>query len=95
MSKTIDINKESIKRGLLKDFIIEVHPAGFMVYLVICAHSEDNETSETSIPTVMRATGLSRMTVFRCIEALEEEGYLKRLQKKRGHTQVFQLYVKE
>jgi len=95
MSKEIKIDKESICGGLIKDFVIEVHLVGFLVYLAICAYSNDNKTSEVSIPIIMRITGLSRMTVFRCIEALEEEKYIKRLQKKRGYTQVFQLFVRE
>ena len=95
MFKEIKIDKESIQNGLLRDFTIEVHPSGFLVYLAICAYSEDDKESKASIPTIMRVTGLSRMTVFRCIEALEEEGYVKRLQKKGGYTQIFKLFIRK
>jgi len=94
-SKIIKIDKESICGGLIRDFVIEVHPVGFLVYLAICAYSNDDKTSEVSIPIIMRITGLSRMTVFRCIEALEKEKYIKRLQKKRGYTQIFKLFIKK
>jgi len=94
-SKTIKIDKESICGGLIRDFVIEVHLVGFLVYLAICAYSNDDKTSEVSIPIIMQITGLSRMTVFRCIKGLEEEKYIKRIQKKQGYTQVFQLFVKE
>jgi len=95
MIREIKIDKESIQNGLIRDFTIEVHPLGFLVYLVICAHSDDDKESKMSIPTIMRVTGLSRMTVFRCIEALEKEGYVKRLQKKKGYTQIFKLFIKK
>jgi len=94
MTKEIKIDKESIRNGLIRDFTIEVHPSGFLVYLVICAHSDDDKESKISIPTIMRVTGLSRMTVFRCIKALEEEEYIKRLQKKKGYAQIFKLFTR-
>ena len=95
MFKGIKIDKESIQNGLIKDFVIEVHLVGFLVYLAICAYSEDDKESKVSIPTIMRVTGFSRMTVFRCIEALEKEGYVKRLQKKKGYTQIFKLFIRK
>lgn len=95
MSKEIKIDKESIRKGLIRDFVIEVHPIGFLIYLAICAYSDNDKTSRASIPTIMRTIGLSRMTVFRCIEALEKEGYIKRLQKKKGYTQIFKLFIKK
>lgn len=94
MSKEIKIDKESICKGLIRDFVIEVHLVGFLVYLAICAYSDNDKTSKISIPVIMQVTGLSRMTVFRCIEALEREGYVKRLQKKKGYTQIFKLFIK-
>ena len=96
MTKEIKIDKESIRNGLIiKDFTIEVHPSGLLVYLAICAYSEDDKESKASIPTIMRITGLSRMTVFRCIEALEKEGYIKRSQKKGGYSQIFKLFIRK
>jgi len=87
----IRIQKVAIKDNLLRLFHIEAHPYSIYVYLVICAYSKDNKTSQVSIRTIMNKTGLCRSTVFRCIEGLEGIKFIKRLQTKKGHIQIYLL----
>lgn len=87
----IRIQKVAIKDNLLRLFHIEAHPYSIYVYLVICAYSTDNKTSQVSIRTIMDRTGLCRSTIFRCLEGLEGINFIKRLQSKKGCVQVYLL----
>jgi len=90
--KLIRIQKTAIKRGLLRLFTIEAHPYSLPVYLTICAYSEDNKTSQIGVQTLIDKTGLSRGTIFKCIEGLETANFIKRLQTKKGHIQIYLLH---
>ena len=87
----IRIQKVAIKQGLIREFIERTHTFGLAVYLVICAHSKNNKTSQVGAQILINQTGLSRGTVFKCIERLENAGFIKRLQKKKGHVQIYRL----
>ena len=87
----IRIQKVSIKRGLLRIFTIEAHIHSLPVYLAICAYSKDNKTSQVGISTLITKTGLSRNTIFRCIDGLENVKFIKRMQTKKGRIQVYLL----
>jgi len=90
--KQIELQKISIKRGLLRLFTVEAHPYSLSVYLAICAYSKDDKTSRVGAKTLIDITGLSRGTIFKCIEGLETGKFIKRLQTKKGHTQIYLLY---
>ena len=87
----IKFEKTAIKRGLLRLFTIEAHLCSLPVYLAICAYSKDNKTSRVGASTLINKTGLSRNTIFRCINGLESTKFIKRLQTKKGCTQVYLL----
>lgn len=87
----IRIQKTAIKQGLIREFVEKTHTFGLVIYLVICAHSKDNKTSQVSAQTLINQTGLSRGTIFKCIRRLEDARFIKRTQKKKGHNQVYLL----
>lgn len=89
--EVIKIEKTAIKQGLLRQVAIEAHPHAFKVYLTICAYSKDNKVSQVGAKTLMDKTGLSRRIVFICIRSLEEIGFIKRLQEKKGCKQIYRL----
>ena len=87
----IKIEKTAVKQGLVREFVEKTHTFGLATYLVICAHSKDNKTSQVSAQTLIDQTGLSRGTIFKCIRRLEAAGFIERTQKKRGCNQVYLL----
>ena len=89
--QVIRIEKPAIKQGLLRQVAIEAHPQAFIVYLAICAHSKNNKISQVGAKTLIDKTGLSRRTIFMCIKGLEDIGFIKRLQEKKGCSQIYQL----
>ena len=89
--KTIRIQKISIQQGLIREFVEKTHTFGLAIYLVICAHSKDNKVAQVSAQTLIDQSGLSRRTVFKCIDRLESAGFIKRLQEKKGHVQIYRL----
>ena len=82
--KIIDIDKESLREGLIAKFSREACEGSFETYLLICAYSEDNHYAQVSIKTLRQKSGYSLRRICRCIDALEEGEFIRKLRKGQG-----------
>lgn len=84
MSKEIKIDKESFRKGLIARFTRKACAGSFEIYLLICAYSKDDHFAQVSIETLRQKSGYSLRRICKCIDALEEGKYIKKLRKGQG-----------
>lgn len=94
MSKEIKIDKESIRNGLIRNFTINACEGSFEIYLLICAYSEDDHFAQISIETLRQKSGYSLRRICKCIDALEEGKYIRKLRKGQGGKPQFYEIIK-
>lgn len=82
--KVFEIDKESIQEGLIAKFSQKACEGSFEIYLLICAYSEDNHYAQVSIKTLRQKSGYSLRRICRCIDALEEAKFIRKLRKGQG-----------
>lgn len=90
----IKIDKESIREGLIAGFSRKACEGSFEIYLLICAYSEDDHYARVSIKTLRQKSGYSLRRICKCIDALEEGKFIKKLRKGQGGKPQFYEIVK-
>ena len=94
MFKEIRIDKEAIQRGLIAEFSRKACAGSFEIYLLVCAYSKDDHFTQISIETLRQKSGYSLRRICKCIDALEEGKYIKKLRKGQGGKPQFYEIIK-
>lgn len=94
MSKEFKFDKESFQKGLIEGFSRKACEGSFEIYLLICAYSKDDHFAQVSIETLRQKSGYSLRRICKCIDALEEGKYIKKLRKGQGGKPQFYEIIK-
>jgi len=76
--KILEIEKEAIRKGFIREFKNRTHVGAFEIFIVLAAFSKDNKNVQIRIQEIQRATGYSTYKIIRCLKSLEAAGFIER-----------------
>ena len=79
-----------INNSLLRELDVKGNTQLLLIHL-ISYESKEFGYAYPTLPTLLKDTGLSRNTILKCLNELEEKGYIKRVKEKGINN--FELYA--